>query len=93
MFLVRDAAGITALDLFIACLEQHAILQYDPHSMLERIGRPIGIKVSVLVEIISNPITISFLWLLITDDGVIADIHPRCAKLDIFTLNVAAASP
>jgi hypothetical protein len=44
------------------------------------------------VEIICDPLPISFFWLLIPYDRVIADINPRFAKLDIFKISVVAAS-
>jgi hypothetical protein len=44
------------------------------------------------VEIISDPLPISFPWLVIPYDRVIADMNPRFAKLDILKISVVAAS-
>jgi len=59
--------------------------------MLEWIGSPIGLKVPVAVEIISDPLPISFPWLVIPYDRVIADMNPRFAKLDILKISVVVA--
>jgi hypothetical protein len=44
------------------------------------------------MEIICDPLLISFSWLMIPYDRVIADMNPRFAKLDIFKISVVAAS-
>jgi len=44
------------------------------------------------MEIISNPLPISFSCLIIPYDRVIADMNPGFAKLDIFKTSVVTAS-
>ena len=92
MFLVRDTTSMTTLDLLEEAMEFHALLLVWFQTDARVNWGSYRLKVPVHVEIISNPLPVSFSWLIIPYDRIIADMNPGFAKLDILNSTVVTAS-
>ena len=92
MLSVRNTTWMSTLDFVVESLKSHAILQYASHCFLERSSSPIRLKTFLVVEVLNDPCPIRLAWLVICSDGLICDVAPRFAELDILIVVVIATS-